>query len=70
MNRRRTKNKTKVKLPARPPTPREALRPFANVEIPSGEDGECVWFFVGKPLGTDCGHLTLEDFRLARRALR
>ena len=47
----------------------EALAPFANVEIPSGEDGECVWFYVGKPLDGNCGHLNLEDFRRARRAL-
>lgn len=46
-----------------------ALAPFADVEIPSGKDGECVWFYVGKPLDTNHGHLQLEDFRRARRAL-
>ena len=49
---------------------REALRPFAEVDFPAGGDGVCVWFYVGKPLGVDHGHLNLEDFRRARRALK
>ena len=47
----------------------EALAPFANVKLPSGKDGECVWFYVGKLLADDHGHLKLEDFRRARRAV-
>ena len=54
----------------------EALEPFAKVELPgSGQEGECVWLYVGQENpytidGPDCGHLRVEDFRRARRAMR
>ncbi len=49
----------------------EALRPFAALDLPSGEDGEDIWIYVGRAdvLGTE-PHLRLEDFRRAARALR
>ena len=48
-----------------------ALRPFADLDLPSGEDGEDIWIYVGRAdeLGTP-PHLQLEDFRRAARALR
>ena len=47
-----------------------ALRPFAQLDLPSGRDGEDIWIYVGRAdeLGTP-PHLQLEDFRRAVRAL-
>ena len=60
---------------------REALEPFGDPELlmpenlPSGKyvpeykELPCVWLYTGKPNGGDFGHLQVEDFRRARKAL-
>ena len=47
-----------------------ALRPFAHLDLPGGEDGEDIWIYVGRAgeLG-EPPHLQLKDFRRAARAL-
>ncbi len=48
-----------------------ALRPFAEVKLPTGDDGEDIWLYVGNadPNGTNPPHLTLEDFRRVRQVM-
>ena len=46
-----------------------ALKAFADVELPPPEAGKAVWFYVGHedPNGCNPAHLSLDDFKLARR---
>ena len=48
-----------------------ALEPFASLCLPSGEDGEDIYIYVGQAdeLG-EKPHLRLEDFRRAARVVR
>ena len=73
MGRQKKKPRTRHK-PTQPATGAQlakALLPFARVDLPEpGQEGECVWLYVGRPLGTDHGHLRLSDFQRARQLLR
>ena len=65
-----SRRRTKLPVP-RKPAPGDtlgALRPFAEVDIPTGEDGEDVWLYVGRR-DMEPPHLILEDFRRASRAV-
>ena len=46
-----------------------ALRAFADVELPPPGAGRVVWFYVGHedPNGSNPGHLSIDDFKRARR---
>ena len=56
-----------------------ALVPFTKVALPTGEDGEHVWLYVGEAGSENWvrdvegnsvpSHLILEDFKRARQAL-
>ena len=76
-------SRRRKKLPVpRKPAPGDtlgALRPFAEVELPTDSNCVHVWLYVGEAGGENWvhgaggtnvpSHLTLEDFRRARRAV-